>query len=181
MNKTAFLDLNGTLVTPTIVDRLEDLAVIPGAAAAVAALCRGGFRCVVVTVQSRIGRGAFTEAQFLAWFCRLVEEMAMEGAVLEGPYVCPHRGHGHCTCKKPLAGLYERAAEERGLELEGAVVIGDSAADMQAAERFGGIGCLVRTGWAADDSNFAVARPHAAYVGVDLNEVVDWILAESAA
>ena len=180
MNKTAFVDLNGTLVTPTIVDRLVDLAVIPGAAAAVATLCDGGFRCVVVTVQSRIGRGAFTEPEFLRWFRHFADEMAAQGAVLEGPYVCPHRGHGHCTCKKPLAGLYERAAEECGLELEGAVVIGDSAADMQAAERFGGIGCLVRTGWAADDSNFAVARRHAAYVGSDLSEVVDWILAESA-
>lgn len=180
MNKTAFLDLNGTLVTPTIVDRLADLAVIPGAAAAVAALCDGGFRCVVVTVQSRIGRGAFTESEFLAWFRSLAEEMVMEGAVLEGPYVCPHRGHGHCTCKKPLAGLYERAAEKCGLELAGAVVVGDSAADMQAAELFGGIGCLVRTGWAADDSNFGMARPHAAFVGRDLSEVVDWILAESA-
>ncbi len=181
MNTTAFLDLNGTLVTPTKVDRLEDLAVIPGAAAAVAGLCRGGFRCFVVTVQSRIERGAFTESQFLTWFRRFAEEMAMEGAVLEGPYVCPHRGHGHCTCKKPLAGLYERAAEERGLELEGAVVIGDSAADMQAAERFGGVGCLVRTGWAADDANYALARPHAAYVGSDLNEVVNWVLAASGA
>ena len=181
MSRAAFLDLNGTLVVPIKVDRLSDLAVIPGAAAAIARLCRMGFRCPVVTVQSRIARGAFTESQFREWFARFAERMADKGAFLEGPYVCPHRFRTACSCKKPSTLLYERAAQDCGLDFEGAVVIGDSADDMEAARRLGVVGCVVRIGWAADEEHLALARPKASYVGNDLKEVVDWILTEPAA
>ena len=181
MTKTAFLDLNGTLVTPIVVDRLEELRLVPGATEAVAALCRGGFRCPVVTIQSRIAKGVFTEAQFRAWFRRLAEGMSESGARLEGPYVCPHRFATPCACKKPSTVLYEQAAAECGLELKGAFVVGDTAADMEAAERLGGIGCLVHDGPPTHASDFASARSRAAYVGRNLAGVVEWILARSAA
>jgi D-glycero-D-manno-heptose 1,7-bisphosphate phosphatase len=181
MTKTAFLDLNGTLVAPILVDRLQDLRVIPGVTEAVAALCRGGFCCPVVTVQSRIAKGVFTEAQFLDWFRELAEGMSAAGALLEGPYVCPHRFATPCACKKPSTVLYERAAAEHGLQLEGAFVIGDSAVDMEAAERLGGIGCLVHSGSAENPYDFTAAASRAKYVGRDLAAVVKWILAGSAA
>jgi D-glycero-D-manno-heptose 1,7-bisphosphate phosphatase len=177
----AFFDLNGTLVMPVVVDRLEDLQPIPGAPAAVAHLCARGFRCPVVTIQSRIAKGVFTEPQFLAWFHAFADGFKKQGAVLEGPYVCPHRFATPCPCKKPSTLLYERAASECGLQLAGAFVVGDSAADMEAAERIGGVGCLVRTGWGTDEAELARARSYTTYVGQSLAEVVDWILARSAA
>ena len=181
MNKTAFFDLNGTLVQPVVVDRLDELQLIPDAASAVARLCQVGFRCPVVTVQSRIAKGAFTEPEFLEWFRRFAEGMKARGALIDGPYVCPHRFATLCPCKKPNTLLYERAAAEHAFQLPGAFVIGDSAADMEAAERFGGVGCLVRTGWAEAEDEFIKARPHAKYVANTLAAAVDWILTQSAA
>ena len=176
MSRAAFLDLNGTLVTPIIVEKLEDLRIIPGAEQAVAALCRAGFRCPVVTVQSRIAKGLFSVSQFLEWFHAFAGTMSGYGAHLEGPYVCPHRFATPCACKKPKTLLYQRAAEECGFQLEGAFVIGDTAADMQAAKQFRGIGCLVRTGSVEGGADLARAEADANYVGRDVAHVVQWIL-----
>ncbi len=181
MSRTAFLDLNGTLVAPITVDRVGELQPLPDAAAAVARLCGAGFRCPVVTVQSRIAKGAFSEAEFRTWFRDLAQLMAREGARLEGPYVCPHRFSEPCPCRKPSTMLYERAVKENGLSLDDAVVIGDSAADMEAAARLGARGCLVRSGWAASEDEVARASPWTTMVAGSLTEAADWLLGRSAA
>ncbi len=139
MTPTAFLDLNGTLVSPILVNTPAELCIIPGAPQAVAALSRQGFRCPAITVQSRIGKGVFTEAEFRQWFTGFAQQVRKDGAHLEGPYVCPHRFRDPCECKKPQPFLYERAAHELSLTLRRAFVIGDTADDMEAARRFGGI------------------------------------------
>jgi len=84
--RAVFLDLNGTLVTPVLVNHPRDLKMIDGAGEAVARLCEAGFTCPVVTVQSRIEKGLFTGADFLDWFATFKARMATYGAILEGPY-----------------------------------------------------------------------------------------------
>ncbi len=174
--RTVFLDLNGTIVMPVIVERLDDLRPVSGAVEAIARLCAHGFRCPVVTIQSRIEKGLFTQAEFLDWFRGFATSIKPSGAFLDGPYVCPHRFTTPCVCKKPGTALYERAAAELGLELPGAYVIGDTAADMEAAQRLGGIGCMVRTGFGQDDGEVARASPFTSFVGAALPDAVDWIL-----
>src|SRR5215207_9906731 len=100
-DKAVFLDLNGTLVLPLKQERLSDLYPIPGAVGAVARLVRAGFLCPVITVQSRIAKGLFTSEEFLEWFRDFESALATEGAVVRGPYVCPHRFAEPCACKKP--------------------------------------------------------------------------------
>jgi len=170
MRRAVFLDLNGTLVNPILVDHPRELNLIGGAADAVARLHSAGFICPVVTVQSRIEKGLFTEADFLEWFATLKDEMAACGAVIEGPYVCPHRPRTRCACAKPNTLLYERAAEDLGIALGESFVIGDSLADVEAARRFGGKGCLVGGG-----------RQPAALadcIAGTLDDAVSWILGE---
>ncbi len=181
MSKAVFLDLNGTLVEPILVDHPSELRAIPGSSEGVAALCQRDFICPVVTVQSRIEKGAFTEAEFLTWFHRFAQDLAFQGAVLCGPYVCPHRFHTPCDCEKPNTLLYERAAAELDIRLHGAFVIGDAAADMEAASRFGGRGCLVRSGWAANGAEVTRALPYASYVARDFGEAIAWVLSHPAA
>lgn len=181
--KAVFLDLNGTLVTPVEVERLTELKLIEGVVEAVARLCRAGFVCPVVTIQSRIEKGVFSENEFHDWFRLFAAAMAARGADLKGPYVCPHRFSNPCACAKPLTALYEQAAADLGISLPASFTIGDTAADVEAGCHFGGRGCLVLTGYAARQPVDATARARqlASYTGRTLGEVVDWILQQPAA
>jgi histidinol-phosphate phosphatase family protein len=175
--KAVFLDLNGTLVLPIQVEKPGELRLIPGAGEAVARLSAAGYLCPVVTVQSRISKRFFTIDEFLCRFHELSAELSEEGAILLGPYVCPHRFSEPCSCKKPQTLLYEQAAEEYGIDLGQSFVIGDSADDVAAARNFGGRGCLVRTGWASDAVEVERARPYEPFVADSLTAAVDWVLA----
>ena len=175
-HKAAFLDLNGTLVLPVKPERLSDLQPIPGAFDAVARLTRAGFVCPVITVQSRIAKGVFSLSDFVAWFERFAADAAHHGAVLHGPYVCPHRYDAPCPCKKPQRRLYDQAVADLGLSRSESVVIGDSPEDMQAATALGALGCFVQTGWAAAGVLDPNVGTDAAFVGPSIVETVDWIL-----
>jgi D-glycero-D-manno-heptose 1,7-bisphosphate phosphatase len=179
-HKAAFLDLNGTLVMPLKPERLADLVPLPGAFQAVARLTRAGFVCPVITVQSRIAKGLFSLPDFLAWFAHFAGRAAQHGAMLSGPYVCPHRYAEPCPCKKPQRMLYDQAAADLHLALPESFVIGDSPEDIQAAVALGAAGCLVRTGWAADSSVAANAAAQSVFVASSIVEAVDWILSCAA-
>ena len=86
-----FLDLNGTLVMPVQANALEEYTSIPGSMEAVRMLNAAGFLCPVVTVQSRIAKGIYSEEAFRAWFSAFQRHMDAGGAHLLGPYLCPHR------------------------------------------------------------------------------------------
>jgi len=177
--RAVFLDLNGTLVQPVKPECLSELALIEGAGAAVSRLSRAGYLCPVVTVQSRISKGYFSADEFRQWFHSFSASLRSCGAELLGPYVCPHRFREACECKKPATLLYERAAGEHAIDLHRSFVIGDSEDDVRAAHRFGGMGCLVRTGWAADPAVVERAAFYTSFVAESLGEAVDWILSHS--
>jgi histidinol-phosphate phosphatase family protein len=177
--RAVFLDLNGTLVLPVVVERLSQLAPIDDASTAIAALSAAGFVCPVVTIQSRIAKGLFSADEFGGWFQSLAAHFARHGANVVGPYVCPHRFAEACRCKKPSTFLYEQAATEHRLDLRQSFVIGDSAADVEAAYRFGGRGCLVRTGWGEDERELQRATPYASHVAQSLTEAATWVLGRS--
>lgn len=171
-----FLDLAGTLVEPLKPDRLDQITLIPGAVDAVARLSSAGFVCPVVTIQSRIAKGLWSLSEFQTWFASFAAELQLHGAIVVGPYVCPHRLAEPCLCKKPNTLLYDRASAEHQLNPADCFVIGDSPVDVRAARRLGARGCLVRTGWAADPGVVEEAAPDAGIVVSSLAEAADWIL-----
>lgn len=168
-----FLDLNGTLVTPVTPAPLSDYRRIAGVAEAVARLCRAGFVCPVVTVQSQIAKGTFSEADFRRWFASFRQQLAAEGAMLDGPYVCPHRYAVACACKKADGRLYRTAADELGLDIRSSFVVGDTRDDMQAARHIGCRGVLVRTGWPVSGD----LEPLASFVADEVVGAARWIVA----
>ena len=172
-NRAIFLDLNGTLVMPVKPDSLSELELIPNVDKPLSKLVEAGFACVVVTVQSRIAKGFFSEAEFRKWFDSFFNALRLN---LHGPYVCPHRFSEPCACKKPNPILYQQAAQDLSLELTQSYVIGDSVADILAAKNIGGLGCFVRTGWGRKESEFLQAQPHAAFIGDSIEEIAEWIL-----
>lgn len=168
-NRAVFLDLNGTLVLPLKQQSLSELTLIPDAERAVRRLLNFGFVCPVVTVQARIEKGLFTETDFRHWFSEFFGALGLD---LKGPYVCPHRYANRCACEKPNRLLYDRAASDYGPRLQDSYVIGDSTQDVQAAERFAGTGCLVRTGWPITDEG----RASASIIHDGIVDAVEWIL-----
>ena len=171
-NQAVFLDLGGTLVQPLLVEHPRELTPVAGCAAAVARLCAAGFLCPVVTVQGRIEKGLFTEREFLDWFAEFAGDMRRQGAILLGPYLCPHRFRTRCACAKPATVLHRRAADEWQIDLARSFAIGDTMWDVQAAWAFGGKGCLV-------GQPCATALRHPDYTAASLMEAVDWVLAAS--
>jgi histidinol-phosphate phosphatase family protein len=149
---------------------------IPGVVEAIAKLTAAGFVCPVVTVQSRIAKGLFSMAEFRTWFATFATGLEAKGALVVGPYVCPHRFAEPCPCKKPNVLLYERAASEHQLTATDCFVIGDSPDDVRAARRLGARGCLVRTGWASDSRVVETALKDATIVADSFAQAVDWLL-----
>ena len=171
-NRAVFLDLNGTIVLPLKQESLDELTLIPGADLAIQRLLDTGFLCPVVTVQSRIEKGLFTASEFQSWFTNFFGNLDLD---VKGPYVCPHRYDHPCLCEKPNPYLYEQAAADLSIDLKNSYTIGDSPQDVEVAYRFGGTGCLVRTGWAAQDRVVEEARS-AVFIGDTITDAVDWIL-----
>mgnify|MGYP001213757830 CR=1 FL=1 len=174
-HRAVFLDLNGTLVLPLKQESLDEMTLVPGADTAIARLLTFGLVCPVVTVQARIEKGLFTEAEFRAWFMSFFSNLGLD---VKGPYICPHKYNHVWPCQKPNSLLYQQAAQELGLDLSRSYTIGDSPQDVQAACRFGGTGCLVRTGWAAQDQVVEKARASAAFIGDTIADAVQWILSK---
>jgi D-glycero-D-manno-heptose 1,7-bisphosphate phosphatase len=137
-DRVVILDRDGTIV----VDRgyLGDPAGLEfevGAAEGLQWLYSNGYRLIVITNQSGIGRGLFSLERLQAMNSRLTEMVASAGAQLEGIYFCPHTPDDHCDCRKPELGLMTRAALELGFIPALATVIGDKKSDIEFGRRAG--------------------------------------------
>lgn len=149
LRPAVFLDRDGTV----IVDRHylatpDGVALLPGAGEAVARLNQAGFVVLLVTNQSGIGRGYFSEDDFSAVQNRMATLLAEHGAWLDGVYHCPHAPDRDppCECRKPAHGLFLRAADEHAVDLVRSVFIGDRVRDVTPALALGGTGILLGPG-----------------------------------
>lgn len=140
----AFLDRDDTIIVDRHYLRDPDgVALLPGAAAGLAALRRLGYRLVLVTNQSGVGRGYFTLADVEAVHRRLADLLAAAGVTLDGIYLCPHAPEDGCRCRKPATGMVERACADLGLDPRRSVMIGDKASDVDLARRCGMAAILI--------------------------------------
>jgi D-glycero-D-manno-heptose 1,7-bisphosphate phosphatase len=186
-----FLDRDGTINEEAgYLDRIEKLRLIPGAAAAVRRINESGLKAVVVTNQSGVARGFFDEAFVGRMNARLAEMLAVEGALIDAFYYCPHHpteGKGiylqACTCRKPAPGMVLRATAELGIDPALSYLVGDTLNDIAAGARAGIRGILVRTGY-GEESAASLARPETredalfrpVHIAADLREAVAWII-----
>lgn len=141
----AFLDRDGVInVDHGYVSRAADFEWVPGVLSAARRLHQHGFALVVVTNQSGIGRGYFTEQDFLALTDWMRGEFEQAGAPVAGVYFCPHHPAAalgslrvDCLCRKPAPGMLLRAAQDLDLALPDSVLFGDKPTDLQAAQAAG--------------------------------------------
>lgn len=159
MRPAIFLDRDGTLIHDRhYLSRAEDLSLYPWTCEALRLLADRGFALILVSNQSGLARGLFTEADLSAVQDRLVEDLAKSDIVLDGLYHCPHHPDfdGLCDCRKPGTGMVERAVAELGIVLAGSWVIGDKAADIDLALALNLPGILVRSGHGAEAESAGV-------------------------
>lgn len=132
MRPAVFLDRDGTLVHDGgYLHRPEDYRRLPGVAEGLGLLRGAGFRLVVVTNQSGIGRGYFGAADLARFQEVLVEDLRSLGVELDGIYVCPHRPDEDCPCRKPRPGLVHRAIRELDLDPARSFAVGDRPRDVE--------------------------------------------------
>ncbi len=150
-----FLDRDGVLNEDQgYVHRWEDFRWIPGAKAAIRAFNEAGWLVVVVTNQSGIGRGYYTEDDMHALHRQLSAELAADGGRIDAFYFCPQHPqakveryrHPDPPGRKPNPGMILQALAEHPIERERSVMVGDKPSDLEAARRAGLRGLLFEGG-----------------------------------
>ena len=124
----------------------EEWRPIPGSLEAIARLNHAGFRVVVATNQSGLGRGLYDTATMIAINDKMHRALAHVGGRIDAVFFCPHTAESDCECRKPKAGMLVEIGRRFGVDLTGVPCIGDSLRDLQAAESVGAQPILVLTG-----------------------------------
>ncbi|HUR69004.1 MAG TPA: HAD family hydrolase [Candidatus Thermoplasmatota archaeon] len=169
---TVFIDRDGTLNVDQVhnVD-VARLTLRPGAQEALALWNAQGWRVVVVTNNSGIARGKYTEPDMHAFHAALEAGL---GGRIDAFYFCPHMPDAGCGCRKPETGMFDAAISDLGIDPRRSFMIGDTAADMEAGRRIGARSIYV----AAKEG---APAPPADHVARDLREAAEWTLQEARA
>ncbi len=174
MKPAVFLDRDGTMIEDVgYLNALDRIAFYPWTVDAIRALNQAGLAVVVVTNQSGIARGLFTEV-FVGETHRAIDaRLSAGGARVDAYYYCPHHPDGsvagyarRCACRKPGRGMIDRAAADLDLDPARSFVVGDKWIDVQLGQAVGARTLLVRTGMGANEER----RPPD---GVTADAVVD--------
>jgi len=179
-----FLDRDGTIIEDVgFLDALERIVWFPWSVDAIRALNRAGLAVVVITNQSGVARGHFTEALVAETHRRLDERLAVGNARVDAYYYCPHHPDGAvpeytraCDCRKPGRGLVDRAVSDLSLDPAKSFVVGDRWVDIGMARAIGGRGILVRTGAGAEQEREPTAGVEADAIVDNLAAAASWIL-----
>lgn len=153
--EAVFIDRDGTLNEDIgYVSAPDQLILYPWAAEAVRLVNGSGLKAVVITNQSGIARGLYTEDDLKSIHLRMIDELERQGARLDAVYYCPHHpeiGDADyrvvCECRKPRTGMLDAAAREHNIDLAQSFVIGDKASDIALADNAGARSALVLTGY----------------------------------
>jgi len=171
--KAVFLDRDGTIARDVhYCRRVEDFELLPTVPHAIRLLNANGFRVVVITNQSGLARGYFTEETLAQIHRKMKDSLAEYGAYVDAIYYCPHHPADGCLCRKPGTALFLQAARELGLDLAGSFVIGDTRMDIDAGKTLGCKTVLVTTGPRHGDD--VIDCPD--FTAGSLLEAAEWIL-----
>ncbi|MFA6015049.1 MAG: D-glycero-beta-D-manno-heptose 1,7-bisphosphate 7-phosphatase [Gallionellaceae bacterium] len=146
--KLIILDRDGVINydSDQFIKNPEEWKPIPGSLEAIARLCQAGYRVVVATNQSGIGRGLFDMSVLNAIHDKMHKACALIGGRIDAIFFCPHTAEANCACRKPKSGMIEEIVERYDVDLKDVPAIGDSLRDLEATARLGAQPFLVLTG-----------------------------------
>jgi D-glycero-D-manno-heptose 1,7-bisphosphate phosphatase len=149
---------------------------IPGSLEAIARLNHAGYRVVVASNQSGIGRGLLDMGALNAINDKMYRSLAHVGGRIDALFYCPHAAEANCDCRKPKPGMFIDIAQRFNVDLAGVPSVGDSLRDLQAAAKAGAQPMLVLTG-KGEKTQSGGELPSGTPVYADLAEAVRHIVA----
>lgn len=183
--KLVILDRDGTINCDSddYVKSAAEWIPLPGALEAIARINHAGWRVVVASNQSGLGRGLFDVAALNDMHSKMHKLLAAVGGRIDAVFYCPHSPEETCNCRKPLPGLYEQIGERYGMDLKGVHTVGDSLRDLQAGAAVGCVPHLVHTGKGEQLKGQPLPAdcPQTTRVHDNLSAFADWLLAGAAA
>ena len=153
----------------------DEWVAIPGSLEAIARLNQSGFRVVVASNQSGIGRGLFGMDTLNAIHQKMSEELAAVGGRIDAIFFCPHPADSTCDCRKPKPGLLRQIESRFNVDLADVPMVGDSLRDLQAGQAVGCQTYLVLTG-KGERTHAAGELPEDTRIYPDLSAVADALL-----
>jgi D-glycero-D-manno-heptose 1,7-bisphosphate phosphatase len=183
MNRAVFLDRDGTIIAEkNYLHKVEDVAIFPGAAAALRRLQDAGFKLFIVSNQAGVGRGYFPLAEVETVNKYLLGELARDGVRFDKIYIAPEAPDQPGRGRKPSPQFLFDARDEFGVDLAQSYVIGDKLIDLECDWNAGVKKCLlVRTGYGAEWEQKAAGKVGRAAVVDDMAAAADWILRRTSA
>ncbi len=181
--RAVFLDRDGVInvYRKDYVRSWEQFVFLNGSLEGMAILARLGFKLVVISNQSAIGRNLVGRQVVEDIHRRMSAQVHRAGGAIAGVYYCPHTPEQNCECRKPRSGLLIQAARDLHLDLAGSYLVGDALDDLITGQRVGCTTVLVRTGRGLDESRrlggFGGDPPA---VVDNLLDAANWILAREA-
>ena len=126
LHRALFIDRDGTINKdcPYCIDP-DDLVIYDDTVRLMKQYKKNGYLIIVVTNQSGIARGYFSEEQLKQFNDRMTEELFKRGVEIDDIYYCPHHPDDNCNCRKPKTGMVERAVKEHDILLSQSIMVGD--------------------------------------------------------
>ena len=179
LDKFIFLDRDGVVNHDSAhyIKSWEEFEFLPGSLDGLAALTRAGYRLILITNQSIIGRGMVPLAVLQDIHHRMQQDVKAAGGRIFDIFYCPHHPDDGCNCRKPAPGMILAAGRRYAIELSSAVMIGDNVKDILCGRNAGcGATILVRTGSGQHAQKELSARGIHTIVADDLNHAARIIL-----
>jgi len=134
-NRALFLDRDGIInVDSGYVHKKEDFVFVDGLFDLLKLYQDDGYKLIVVTNQSGIGRGYYSETDYMNITEYMVNELLKEDIKIQAVYHCPHTPDDKCSCRKPRSGMFMAAQKDHKLDMKNSIMIGDKVSDMVAAK-----------------------------------------------
>jgi D,D-heptose 1,7-bisphosphate phosphatase len=171
INKAIFLDRDGTInVDKGYIHKIEDLEILPNVIEGLKKLYGFGYKLIIITNQSGIGRGYYTEENYFALRDEMHKRLKNQGVLIIAEYFCPHNPEDNCKCRKPKTGMLEQAAKDFNLDLKECWMIGDKSLDIAAGKNAGCRTIHILTG------HITSPLKEANFFTKDMIEAADYIL-----
>src|SRR6266496_5559017 len=151
LSAAVFVDRDGTIIEDRdYCSDPNDVEIFPGAPEALRRLKSNGFKLIIITNQSGIGRGLFTVEQYLAVEAELLRQLG--DGLIHATYFCPDVPGQHSTHRKPAPGMILQAKQEHQIDLVRSFFIGDKEIDVECGRNAGVRTIRVQTGLDCDVS-----------------------------
>ena len=174
-----FLDRDGVINRELdgYVTEWSEFEFLSGALESLKLLKENGWRVIIITNQSAIGRGYASKEAIEEIMAKMISEVQTNGGDILDVFYCPHKPEEGCICRKPKPDLFNQAAEKYGIDLSNKWYIGDKLSDVEAAKSVSMKAVLIKGG--KEVKGLSVSEDDASAIVGNLSEAIEFVMAKS--